>query len=68
MKITVTVAEVMEKGSVKIPDAVRMIGCGKTVVYDMLKRGDLPFVKVRSDRKIPVAAIEKYIKANLVQG
>jgi len=68
MAITVTVKEVMEKGSVGIPDAQQILGCGKTVLYDMLKKNVLPFVRVNSQRKIPVAAIEKYLAERLVQG
>jgi hypothetical protein len=68
MAITVTVKEVMEKGTVPVKEAARMSGVGLTVMYDMLRTNEMPFVKKRSGKSVPVAAIEKLIKANLVQG
>jgi excisionase family DNA binding protein len=66
--ITVTGQEIIAKGSVSVPEARKIIGCGKTVMYAMLRDGTLPYTKVRSGKTIPMAAIEKYLQQNLVQG
>lgn len=65
--ITVTVQEVMEKGSVGLPEAMKMLGCGRTVIFELMRERILPVVKNRSRNNIPRAAIEKYLDQALIQ-
>lgn len=65
--VTVTVKEIMEKGSVPLPEARKMMGCSQTTLYEMIKDRSIPYIGGRGDRKIPVAAIEKYLAQVLVQ-
>ncbi len=67
MNITVTVEEVMEKGCIDVEEALRILGCGKTTFYQLLRDRVIPCVRVNSKKSIPVAAIEKYIAARLTQ-
>lgn len=68
MGIRVTVDEVVKKGAVGIPEAQVILGVGKTAVYDLLKTRKLPFIRINSQRKIPLAALEKFIAERLTQG
>lgn len=41
----------------------RRLGCGRTTVYKLIKLGALESVKVAGLRKVPVDAIEDYVRS-----
>lgn len=43
-------------------EAARRLDCGRTTVYKLISSGQLESVKVGRLRKVPVAAIEEYVK------
>ena len=50
---------------VDIPEAARILGCGRTLLYKLIKAGQLPFVKVGHLTKIPYAALEEFVARGL---
>ncbi|PQO38884.1 hypothetical protein C5Y96_03155 [Blastopirellula marina] len=44
-------------GLAKVTDAVRFLQISRTKLYDMMKSGELPFVLIGRNRRIPWAAI-----------
>ncbi len=68
LSITVTVDEIIEKGCVDVQETARILGCSISTVYDLLNDRSIPYVRVRSGKKIPLAGIEKYIASRLTQG
>jgi len=46
-------------------DAARLLGCGRTYLYAMLRRGELRSIRVGRLRRIPRTEIEAYIKRQL---
>lgn len=43
-------------------DAARVLGIGRTKVYELIRRGELRSVRVDGLRRIPVAALVEYVK------
>jgi excisionase family DNA binding protein len=50
---------------VDVPYAMRALSCGRTYVYELLKRGELPVVKLGRSTRIPVDALEAFVEERL---
>jgi excisionase family DNA binding protein len=44
-----------------VPEAARVLSCGRTNVYHMISTGQLESVKLGGLRRIPAAAVEAYV-------
>ena len=44
-----------------VPEAARVLGIGRSTVYELVARGDLAFVHIGRSSRVPVAAIAAYI-------
>ncbi|WP_439678010.1 helix-turn-helix domain-containing protein [Embleya sp. MST-111070] len=44
----------------RVPEAVKLLGLGRTVVYELIRTGRLRTVKEGRVRLVPVAAIAEY--------
>jgi excisionase family DNA binding protein len=53
----------MEKLGYSVDEAVRASGIGRTVMYELLRRGEIKSVKVGRHRIIPAEAIRAYFAA-----
>ena len=51
----------IEPIAVRISDAVRLIGLGRSKIYELIASGELEIVKVGSATLIPVASLRKLI-------
>lgn len=51
----------MSKLLVTVREASEMLGVGRSKVYDLLHRNELPSVHIDGCRRIPVAAVEEYV-------
>ena len=53
----------MEQVLVKVPDAARMLGVGRSFAYQLVHDGTLPSVRL-GERvlRVPVAEVHRYIK------
>lgn len=41
--------------------AALLLGCGRTYIYGLMDRGELPSIRIGRLRRIPRAAVEAYI-------
>jgi len=48
------------------PEAARLMGVGKTALYDLVRAGQIRAVKIgKRGRRVPRAEIERYIRLQL---
>ena len=50
-----------EKLLLDVNEAASLLGCGRTFVYGMIQRGELPVVKLGRLTKVPRCALEQYV-------
>ena len=50
--------------SVRIPEAIRMIGVGRTTIYQLIASGDLEAAKVGRSTVVFVDSVRRYLSAN----
>lgn len=53
---------------VRVEEAARILSLGRSTVYEMINTGELPSVKRGAARRIPLAAIEKWVADQIQQG
>ena len=44
-----------------VNEVASLLGCGRTYVYGMIQRGELPVVKLGRLTKVPRCAVEEYV-------
>jgi len=55
----------MEKLTYNVPEAAKVLGISRSLAYELVKRGEIPALRIGSKRVvIPKAALEKYLGAN----
>lgn len=52
---------VAEPISVRIPDAARLTGLSRSRIYELMKRGEIEFVKVGGSTLIPYDGLRAFI-------
>jgi excisionase family DNA binding protein len=50
---------------VTVPEVAAMLGCGRTLVYDLIGSRELPVVKVGRLTRVPVAAVDAFVSRHL---
>ncbi|WP_341896607.1 helix-turn-helix domain-containing protein [Sphingobium sp. YR657] len=50
--------------TVRIPDAIRMTGIGRSKLYELIQSGDIEIVKIGSATLIPVESLRQLINRN----
>jgi excisionase family DNA binding protein len=58
--------ELASEGAYSVPEAVEFTGLGRTTLYMLMDRGELPYAKVGARRLIPKRALVELIERNLV--
>jgi excisionase family DNA binding protein len=48
-----------------VPEVAAMLGCGRTLVYDLIGARELPVVKVGRLTRVPVAAVDAFVSRHL---
>ena len=48
--------------TVRIPEACRMTGIGRSKLYELIKTGDIPTIKVGSMTLVPVKGLEGFLE------
>lgn len=48
-----------------VNEVASLLGCGRTYVYGMIQRGELPAVKLGRLTKVPRCAVEQYVACAL---
>ncbi len=50
-----------------VEEAAAVLSVGRSLVYDLVMHGDIPSIKVRRMRRIPLHALQAYIDRQLAQ-
>jgi hypothetical protein len=58
--------DLVADGGVSVAEAVRLTSLGRTNLYDLMGRGELPYAKINGRRVIPRRALLELLKKNLV--
>jgi excisionase family DNA binding protein len=45
-----------------VDEAAQALSVGRTLVYDLLMCGEIPSIKIGAARRVPVGALEEYIR------
>lgn len=53
---------VVEPIAVRVPDAARLIGLSRSRLYELMKRGEVEYVKVGGATLIPYQALRDFIE------
>ncbi len=56
---------ILEPISVRIPEAVRMTGISRSVLYELIKAGELHAVKLGRATLVPVASLRALVEKNI---
>ncbi len=48
-----------------VPEVAQMLGCGRTLVYDLIGSRQLPVVKIGRLTRVPVAAIDDFVTSHV---
>lgn len=56
-------SERMRPITVRIPEACRITGIGRSKIYELIQSGDIATIKVGTMTLIPVASIEAFLAA-----
>jgi excisionase family DNA binding protein len=51
------VRSVVDEGLMTVPEAAAFLRISRTSLYDLMDRGDLPFVKLGKSRRVPRRAV-----------
>jgi excisionase family DNA binding protein len=51
-----------------VPEVALMLGCGRTLVYDLIGSRQLPIVKVGRLTRVPVTAVDDFVRQHLING
>lgn len=49
----------------KIPEACRRIGCGRTMIYELLASGDIKAIKIGNRTLIPESELQRLVQTRL---
>ena len=60
--------ELLEDGCLTIEEAMRFSGLGRSFLYEQMKAGRLPYVKVGAARRVPRRALQRFLAEHLVVG
>jgi excisionase family DNA binding protein len=53
---------------VRVEEAARILSLSRSMIYQLLDRGELPSVRCGAARRIPIAALHEWISRQLHQG
>jgi len=61
VKHTLSRGESMESQTLRIEEAAKVLGIGRTAAYAAAKRGDIPVLRIGGLRLVPKPALEKML-------
>lgn len=46
-----------------VPQVIQMLSIGRTRVYDLIRTGELPSVRIGASRRVSASALEEFVSA-----
>jgi len=59
--------ELCASGLMRPAEAAAFLGVSRSLIYDLMASGDIPYVRVRSDRRVPRTALIEYASKRIVE-
>jgi len=47
---------------VTMEEGAQMLGCGRTAIYELVRRGEIESIKLGRSRRIPMNALEAFVQ------
>ncbi|MBL8798911.1 MAG: helix-turn-helix domain-containing protein [Planctomycetia bacterium] len=66
MSLTIPPVELLQDGLEKVPEAARFLCLSRSKVYQLMDRGELPYVQLGRSRRIPRRALVQLAASHLV--
>lgn len=60
-----TSTELDDRLLLRLPEAAARLGLGRSTVYELIQRGELPVVRVGRAVRIPVAALQGWVERQI---
>lgn len=60
--------DLVRDGALRVSEAAQLAGVGKSLLYEEMAAGRLPYLKIRGARRIPRRALEEWMAAHLMVG
>ena len=57
-------ADLTEFEMLAVPDVMRVLRLSRTMVYDLLRAGELPGIRIGATWRIPVGDFRRYLEAS----
>ncbi len=61
-------SELMTQGLMRVPEVARFLALSRAKIYELMNRGELPWVKLGRARRIPRAAVVRLAAERLCGG
>ncbi len=58
----------MEQLLLRVDEAARVLGLGRTKVYELVSSGDLPSITVGTSRRIPAEGLRRWVAGRTAAG
>jgi excisionase family DNA binding protein len=59
-------SDLVSEGAVTVSEALRISGIGRSVLYDLMSKGEIPFAQVGRRRLVPRRALAQFLERRLV--
>ncbi len=57
----------MDELLLSIDEAARRLSCGRSYLYELIRRGEIVSVKLGRSRRVPVQALQDYAQARIAE-
>jgi excisionase family DNA binding protein len=48
-----------------IPEAAQVLGVSRSILYQLVRAGEVATIKIGRSRRVPIVALEQYVRARL---
>jgi len=51
---------------IRVSEVARHLSLSRSTIYQMMDRGELPYVKLRKSRRVPLEAVERLVSEHTI--